>query len=352
MKKVKFTIDGISLEVNEGLTVLEAAKQAGIQIPTLCHEPELTKPGSCRICVVEIEGFRNMPISCATVVNEGMVVKTNTEAVREARKTIVELLVANHPLDCMTCEKTGACTLQDLAYEYGVGEVSFAGAKSQYVIDDSNPFIERDMNKCILCGKCVRGCAEIVGKNVYDFAHRGFSTKIATFLDNPLSESPCISCGTCQALCPVGAIIPKMMKGKGRSWELDKVLTTCPYCGTGCNFHLVVKDGQVIGVESTQEAPVNGNALCVKGRYGYEFIHHPDRLTTPLIKKDGRFQSASWEEALTLVADKLKAIKKDSGGHAIAGLSSARCTNEENYLMSKFMRGVVGTNNIDHCARL
>jgi predicted molibdopterin-dependent oxidoreductase YjgC len=352
VSKVTLTIDGIEIQAPAGTTVLKAARDAGIYIPTLCHDPELTRPGSCRICVVEIVGMRNLPISCATTIGEGMAVETNTEEVRAARKTIVELLVANHPLDCMTCEKTGACVLQNLAYEYGVAEVSFPGEKHQFAIDNSNPFFERDMNKCILCGKCVRACAEIPGKNVYDFTHRGFNTKVTTALDVPLEESDCVFCGTCVAFCPVGALTPKMMKGKGRPWEVEKVLTTCPYCGTGCNFELVVKGGKVIGVESTEKALVNGRALCVKGRFGYNFIHHPDRLTTPLVRKNGELVPASWEEATSLVAEKLGAIKDEFGPDNIAALSSARCTNEENYLMNRFLRGVIGTNNIDHCARL
>lgn len=352
MSNVKLTIDGIELLAPAGITVLEAAQQAGITIPTLCYEPELTKPGSCRICVVEIVGMRNLPISCATVVAEGMVVHTNTDQVREARKTIIELLVANHPLDCMTCDKNGACTLQDLAYQYGVGEVSFSGAKNQYKKDSDNALIERDMNKCILCGKCVRGCSEIPGKDIFDFAHRGFFTKVTTACDQPLDKSQCVFCGTCVALCPTGALLPKQMKGKGRPWEVEKVLTTCPYCGTGCNFYLVVKAGQVIGVESTPEAEVNGHALCVKGRFGYEFIHHRERLKKPLVRKEGQLVETSWEEALEVVAQSLSSVKERFGADAIAGLSSARCTTEENYLMNKFMRGVIGTNNIDHCARL
>lgn len=352
MSDVTLTIDGVSVSVPAGTTVLEAAKSVGIEIPTLCHDPNLSNPGSCRLCVVDIEGMRNLPISCVTVAGEGMIVNTMTEEVVEARKVILELLLANHPQDCMTCEKTGQCKLQDYAYQYEVRSVTFSGEQTEYEIDDSNPFIERDMSKCILCGKCVRACAEIPEKNIYDFTERGFNTKVTTALDVSLEETDCVYCGSCVAVCPVGAMTPKMMKGVGRPWEVEKVLTTCPYCGTGCNFELVVKDGRVVGVESTEKAEINGHALCVKGRFGYNFIHHPDRLTTPLVRKDGELKPASWEEATSLVAEKLNAIKSETGSDAIGALSSARCTNEENYLMNKLMRAVIGTNNLDHCARL
>jgi len=351
---VTLTIDGIQIIVPKGTTVLEAAEKAGIFIPTLCHDPELSKPGACRICVVEIPGARNLPASCVTEATEGMVVYTASPAVIEARKTNLELLLANHPEDCLTCHKNGDCRLQEYAYYYGVSFGAFKGEQKQYPIEDDNPFIVRDMNKCILCGKCVRMCEEVQGNNVIDFAFRGFFTKVGPAMDTTLSDtdiSNCVFCGNCIAVCPVGALTEKAMIGKGRTWEMEKVTTTCPYCGAGCSFDLNVKDGKVYGVTST-EGDVNGRALCVKGRFGYGFIHHPDRLKTPLIKKDGEFVEATWDEAISLVAEKLGAVKEKYGPDAIGILSSARCTNEENYLMNKLSRAVLGTNNIDHCARL
>jgi len=300
--------------------------------------------------VVEIEGMRNLPPSCVTAAAQGMVVNTNTEDVKEARKTVLELLVANHPLDCMTCQKMGNCSLAEYAYEYGVSGNVFGGEKSQHPIDDSNQFIVRDMNKCILCGKCVRACEEIQGRSVIDFAYRGFDTTVSPAL-LPLGESECVYCGSCVAVCPVGALTEKPMLGKGRPWEVTKVKTTCPFCGTGCNFDLNVKDGKVIGVTSNETSVVNGRHLCVKGRFGTDYIHGGRRITTPLIKKNGEFVEAAWDEALSLVAEKLTAVKEKYGPDSIGALSSARCTNEENYLMQKFMRAVVGTNNVDHCAR-
>lgn len=351
MAEVTLTIDGKQVTVPAGTTVLEAARSAGIFIPTLCHDPELTPWGGCRLCVVEIERMRNLPASCVTTATEGMVVYTASDAVIEARRTILELLLANHPMDCLTCGRNGDCRLQDYAYRYGVREPGFTGERHTYPIEDDNPFIIRDLNKCILCGKCVRACAEIQGKSIVDFAYRGFNTKITPAMDTALSGSDCVFCGNCVAVCPVGALQEKGLRTAARTWEVKKVRTTCPYCGSGCTFELNVKDGRVVGVTSC-DGDVNGRALCVKGRFGYGFIHHPDRLTKPLIKRNGVFEEATWEEAINLVAGKLGAIKKEYGSDALGVLSSARCTNEENYLMGKFTRAVLGTNNIDHCARL
>lgn len=351
MADVTLTINGQQVTVPQGTTILEAAQKLGIFIPTLCHEPELSRPASCRICVVEVEGAKNLTVSCATAARDGMVVHTESPPVVEARKTILELMLANHPMDCLTCGKNGDCRLQDYCYYYGVGDSGFTGQRHAYEIEEDNPFIVRDMNKCILCGKCVRACAEIQGKSVIDFAYRGFNTKVAPAMDVPLSESECIFCGNCVAVCPTGALQEKGLRRTARAWEVKKVKTTCPYCGTGCNFDLNVKDGKVVGVTSC-DGDVNGWALCVKGRFGYGFIHHPERLTKPLIKKNGEFTEAGWDEAIALVAQKFSRIKMEHGPNALAVLSSARCTNEENYLMQKLTRAVFGTNNIDHCARL
>lgn len=351
MADITLTIDGKQVTVPQGSTVLEAAQKADIFIPTFCHDPELSRYGACRMCVVEIPGMRNLPASCVTEARDGMEVYTESPAVIEARKTILELLLANHPLDCLTCPKNGDCRLQDYCYYYGVGDTPFEGEHHEYEVEEENPFIVRDMNKCILCGKCVRACAEIQGRGVIDFAYRGVNTKVATIMDVPLSESECLFCGNCVAVCPVGALQEKGLRSQARTWEVEKVKTTCSYCGCGCNFDLNVKDNKVVGVTSC-DGDVNGRALCVKGRFGYGFIHHPDRLTKPLIKKDGEFVEAEWDEALSLVAGKMGETKKEYGADSLSVLSSARCTNEENYLLQKFTRAVLGTNNIDHCARL
>lgn len=351
MEWLTLTIDGQEVSSPKGSTVLEACRLNNIPIPTLCHDPELTNEGACRLCVVQIEGMRNLQASCVTQINQGMVIETQNPTVRNARKTILELLVANHPLDCMTCEKMGACSLAEYAYEYGVKGNVFRGERREFPLDDNNPFILRDLNKCILCRKCVRACIEREGRSILSVSNRGFYSQVGPVFNVPYNESDCSFCGSCLSVCPVGALTEKEMLGKGRRWEMEKVTTTCPYCGTGCSLDLNVKDGKVVGITSAF-GEVNGKALCIKGRFGYGFIHHPDRLQTPLIKKDGKFVEASWEEALSLVAEKLGALKEKYSPDALGVLSSARCTNEENYLINKLARAVFGTNNIDHCARL
>ncbi len=351
MQRVKFTINGKEVEVPVGSTILQAAEMVGVDIPRLCYDPDLSKLGACRLCVVEVKGNRLLPASCVTPVTEGMEVQTESPAVVEARRTILELLVANHPLDCMTCEKMGDCRLSDYCYRYNVKESAFTGEQHDFAIDDSNPFIIRDLNKCILCGACVRACEEMTGQDNLSYLYRGFNRKATTAGDVPYIDSDCVFCGQCVAVCPTGALTEKSMAGEARRWDIEKVRTTCPFCGTGCNFDLAVKNGKVIGVLSAEDAPVNGRMLCVKGRFGWDYIYNERRLTTPLIKKNGQFVEASWDEAYDLIADKLNSIKEKYGSESFAALSSARCSNEENYLMQKFTRAHMGSNNVDHCAR-
>lgn len=347
---VRLTINGNLVAVAPGASILEAAKSIGIDIPNFCYDKDLTVAGACRMCLVEVEGSRNLLAACATEVAEGMGVQTESEQVVEARKTLLELLLANHPQDCMTCEKTGNCRLQDYCYRYGVKGSSFQGERKQFPIDSANHLIERDQNKCILCGKCVRVCRQVQVTTAVDFVGRGFETKVTTPFDAPLSMDYCRFCGQCVGVCPTGALINKQMKGT-RPWEVKKVRTTCPFCGTGCNFDLNVKEGKIVGVTPNPDAPVNGRSLCVKGRFHIDLIYSPDRITKPLIRKNGSFMEAGWDEALNLIAAKFKEIKERDGGDAIAALSSARCINEDNWVMQKFMRAVIGTNNVDHCAR-
>lgn len=352
MSKVTLTIDNNTVEVPKGTTVLEACRQLGIEVPNLCYQRDLTITGSCRLCVVEVEGDDNLPASCALPAKDGMVVYTKSQRVNEARKMILELLWANHPNDCLTCESNGACKLQDYCYEYGVNDEKFQGDMSSFELDESSRFVERDLDKCILCGKCIRVCHEIQGTEAIDFMGRGFETKVATFYDKGLDDSPCVDCGNCITVCPVGALIPKPMKGQGRDYDFDKVKTTCPYCGVGCNFYLNVKDDKVVGVTPDEEAPVNQGYLCVKGRFGTGFIHNEDRLTKPLVRHQGKLVETTWEDALQTVANNLSEIKTNHGGDSIGFLTSAKATNEDNYVYQKFARAVIGTNNVDHCARL
>ncbi len=347
---VNLTIDGKAVTVPAGTTILEAAQSIGIEIPHFCYDKDLTVFGGCRICVVEVEGARNLQASCSTPVTSGMVVWTESERVVKTRRMILELLLGNHPVDCIVCDKTGDCLLQDYCYRYGVKESPFIGEKKQLELDRDNHLIERDQNKCILCGKCVQVCHDVQVTGTIDFVERGFYTRVTTPYDLPLNTEICRFCGQCVGVCPTGALVNKQFKGT-RPWEVSKVRTTCLFCGVGCNFDLNVKDGRVIGVTPTPEAPVNGRSLCVKGRFHKDLLYNPERITTPLIKRDGQFVEASWDEALDEIASRLKKIVAADGANAVAALSSARCTNEENYLMQKFMRTAVGTNNIDHCAR-
>lgn len=347
---VTLTMNGKEVTVEAGTSLLEAGRSIGIDIPTLCYDKDLSIFGGCRMCLVEIEGSNKLVASCTERVREGMVVFTETERVVKARKDILGLLLSNHPLDCLTCEKGGNCALQDLAYKYGVRGPTYIGETKNYEIEDLNPVMERDQSKCILCGKCVRVCAEVQVTHSIDFTGRGFETKIATGLDLPLNTDNCRFCGQCISVCPTGAISNKQFKGV-RPWDVTKVTTTCPFCGVGCNFDLNVKDGKVVGVTPNEDSVVNGTSLCVKGRYHTDLINSPDRLTKPLIKVDGKFEETTWEVALNTVAENFSKVKETYGPDSIAGLSSARCTNEENYLFQKMMRAVMGTNNVDHCAR-
>jgi len=367
MSLVQITINDIKIMAEAGTTILSAAKQAGIKIPTLCAMSEMNHyPASCRMCVVELKGAPTLVAACVYPVGEGQVIYTNNERVVKARKTVLELLLTNHPLDCMTCEKNGDCELQDLAYELGIKESKFGRNEKGLSLDESNPFILRDLNKCILCRRCTEICNEIQQSSAIGVGYRGTKTRIIAGLGDKLGHetkmtvnsvnnpdySQCVSCGQCIAVCPVGALIDKAAQGKGQSWDFKKVQTTCNYCGCGCNFDFNIKDGKVVKVTSNASSIVNGLNLCVKGRFGYDYIHRGDRLTTPLIKKEGKFEKASWEEAYQLISSKFSQIKKESGSDSLAVLSSAKLTNEENYLLMKFGRAVLGTNNVDHCARL
>jgi len=348
---MNITIDGVVCEAREDQTVLQVARAHGIHIPTLCDMPELTPTGACRVCMVEIDGARGLSAACSSPVADGMNVRTDTERVLNARRFVVDLLLSSHPLDCLTCEKGGDCALQNLAYDLGVTETRTKGEAHQYPVDASNPFIVRDYNKCILCQRCVRTCDEIQGIQAIKNSYRGFDTKVTTAFDSPLQDSNCAFCGQCVQVCPVGALTEKKAKGKGRAYDLKKVRTTCPYCGVGCQLYLHTKGQRIVKVTGVEDGAPNKGRTCVKGRFGYDFIYSEDRLTTPLIKEDGAFREASWDEALDLVAGKFKQIIAESGPDAIAGVSCARSINEDSYQMQKLFRAVIGTNNIDHCAR-
>ena len=401
--KVTLTINGHQVSTPAGSTILEAARQAGITIPTLCHHPDLLNVGACRMCVVSVEKARGLQTACTTPVFDGMVVNTESEEARETRRFVLEMLLSDHPNDCLICEVNGECELQDLAYECGVTWPAQQGARHAYEVNpDPNPFVFIDRNKCVLCGRCVRACGEVQNRDVWNVASRGFKSKLVAGADEFMLDAGCESCGQCVAYCPVGALYDKMSLGMARANKVKKVRTVCSYCGVGCAFDLNVRDGKIVRVTSAPDAPVNGMALCVKGRYGYDYVHHPDRLTRPLVRAkwldaatvDGRLASGEWQAArvdgkhsqrsavsgqrsegsgqepvpgprspdsfievdwdtaLDLVARRFAEVKRERGGEGFAVFASAKCTNEENYLFNKFTRQVLGTNSIDHCARL
>lgn len=356
MSKVKININDVQVEVSSTYTILDVAREMDINIPTFCHDERLNPTGSCRMCVVEVVGARGLVTACSTQVRDGMMIKTHSDEVIESRKGVLELMWANHPNECLTCEKSGACKLQDYSYEYDVSpETVLSQLNSRDYFDEQNRFYTLDSRKCILCGKCVQICSELQVTEAIGFENRGIDTRInikqfVNQIDGVIDPYQCVSCGNCVNNCPTGALMPKS-KVKFRNWEVDKVKTTCPYCGVGCQFNLVIKDNQVVRVDPV-EGGTNDGLLCVKGTFGYKFINHPDRLKTPLIKKEGVFVEASWDEAMDLIVEKIKETKEKYGSQALAGLSSAKVSNEENYLMQKLVRAGFGTNNVDHCARL
>lgn len=346
------SIDGKHVQAEPGSSVLDTCRAAGIHIPTLCHDPRLEPYGGCRLCIVQIEGMRGFPAACTTRVAEGMVVTTESDTLRGLRRTVVELLISDHQLDCLTCDSAGACALQDIAYDLGVASSPFQGDRHEPHPGDDNPLIERDYSKCIACGRCVRICSEVQGCDVYGYAYRGFEMLPDTAFGATLADSGCEFCGQCVSSCPVGALTDRMRRFAGREWELARTETVCGYCGVGCTIEFAHKDGVITGATAPLERGVNRGNLCAKGRYGYGFVASPERLTTPLIKRDGQFVAASWDEAFVAVARGIKNVTTKHGPDAFGGIASAKCTNEENFLFQKMIRAGVGTNNVDHCARL
>jgi len=352
MSEVTFTIDGLIVKAESGMTVFGAAKKIGIHIPHLCYREDLSPASACRLCVVEVEGAKTLAASCTLPVSNNMVVKTDTPRVIAARRMILEFLLSDHPYDCMTCEKSGSCELEKYAYEFGIMKSRFEGEKHSYPIRSANPFFERDYNKCILCSRCVKVCHEIQYCQAVDFSKRGFATKITAAFDSDMKETQCVFCGNCVNVCPTGALSEKSGRFQARQWEMTKIPTICSYCGVGCTLIMNVKDNKVIKVTSDKDLGINKGWTCVKGRFGFDYVHSEDRLQEPLIREKGVLRPTNWDKALSATAKGLNSIKDKYGPDSIGVLVSAKCTNEENYLLQKLARAVIGTNNVDHCARL
>ena len=356
---VTLTVDGQEVTVPDGATILDAARKAGIYIPTLCFDTFLKPYGACRMCVVEVERAPKPLSSCNTTAMDGMVVRTKAEPVVHAQQGIMEMTLQHHPLDCPYCDKSGVCDLQHTAYEVGVYRSKLGSDNPNEPDHIFSPLIEWDPNRCIYCGKCVRICDERVGDSALTFNLRGFHSYIGTQFDEPLD---CVECGECIEVCPVGALLSRPFMHSGRSWQVNQSESVCNHCSVGCQMHVETRMGEVLRTKANpalrDQTPVNtrdrgpgDGMLCTRGRFGYDYIHHDERVTQPLVRRDGQLLPASWDEALGLIADKIAEARDRKGADAVAAITSGRLSDEENYLVSRLMRDVVGTNNIDSAER-
>ncbi len=347
---ITITINNKEVKLEKAVTVLEAARSAGIKIPTLCYHEQLERYGGCRLCLVEVEKMPRLQTACTLMVTDGMVVRTETDAIADVRRGILEFLLINHPLDCPYCDKAGECELQDLVEKYGPTTGRFKEKKRKVTENLQDPVIVRNMERCVMCTRCTRMCEGVQGASAIGVISRGGHSHVEPFSGN---RYDCEYCGNCVSVCPVGAIMSRLHRHSYRPWQVkENIETVCPYCGVGCTVVAQVRDDLVKRVIPKIGSPVNNGMLCSRGRFGYEFVGHHDRLTAPLIKKNGVFEEATWEEAISLVARRLGEIRETQGSSALAGIASPRCTNEDNYVFQKFMRVTLGTNNIDSTARM
>jgi len=339
---IKLTIDGMEVEVEKGRTILEAAQSAGVRIPSLCHDRRLIPFGACRLCVVEEKGKRELLPSCFTPAKKGMEIITHSLKITESRKAQLQLILLNHPMTCPRCEKEGECDLQSLVYEYGVNDTQYPWDPITFPVDHS-PLLQRDANKCILCGRCVRICDEVQGVGELSFTRRGIQSVIDTDFHRPIQ---CEFCGQCLDTCPVGAITSNCFDYKAKSWELMETTTPCPYCGVGCLLTIGSREEEIKRVFSTPEHGPNDGNLCVKGRFGWDVVDSLDRLKSPLLRANGSLGEVSWEEALGFVAQRLEEIKDKYGPQSIGAMISSRLANEEYFLFKKLLKEAIGTDQI------
>ena len=390
----ELSIDGRAVSVPRGTTLWEAARQMGVDIPALCHDPQMDPVAVCRVCVVEVEGARVLPAACIRECEPGMVVRTDTARVQNSRKLVVELLMSDHPSPCAKQRLSRSCELENLAGAYGVTQARLPATRKwngtdtrgEHGLDSSSPVIAVDHSACIMCDRCIRGCDEIQVNEVIGRTGKGFESRIAFDTDRPMGESTCVACGECMARCPTGALTDKSLVMPILIQQLQPVQSVCPYCGVGCSVTLHVQEERVVRVTGRKDGPANEGRLCVKGRYGFDYSSHPQRLTAPMIRREEHypkgplsqdvadqgdfrrkrrgdppvdyghilpaFREATWDEALDLCARRFMEIRRDYGSGALAGFGSAKCTNEDNYLFQKLIRTAFGTNNVDHCTRL
>ncbi|MDA8090154.1 MAG: molybdopterin-dependent oxidoreductase [Nitrospiraceae bacterium] len=345
---IEFVINGKNIQAEPKTTILQAALANGIYIPHLCWDRRLTPYGGCRLCLVEMEGQKKLFAACSTPAEPGMVIHTETPKLEKARRTVLELLLVHHPLDCPVCDKAGECELQDLAFKYGPVASRFADERKHEPESTAAPLIERNANRCILCGKCVRICKEHQGVGAINLIGRGFKTKVSPAFEETLD---CEFCGQCVDSCPVGALGTKPYKFRSRVWFMDEQENICPYCSVGCTSVLSLRDGRIMRARGKDGVGINKGDLCPRGRFGFDFIESEHRLSTPLIKKNGKLEPASWQEALEFVAGRLSQIKEAHGAEAIGALGSERCSVEDNFMLKKFVNQVLGSKNVDSRSR-
>ena len=346
---VNITVDGKAVQAPAGTLLIEACKSVGIEVPSFCYYPNLSLQGACRMCLVKVEKMPKLQTACTTVVGEGMIVTTDSLEIHQARKSMVELLLGNHPLDCPVCDAGGECELQDMTFSYGAAESKYIEPKNHRDEQQWSPVVFFDRPRCILCYRCVRVCGESMDVWALGVQNRGVSSIIAP---NEGDHLECEECGNCIDICPVGALTSGAYRYKTRPWEMNHVGTTCTHCADGCKTTLGVRRAdtgmEIVRGDNRDKSGINGDFLCIKGRYAFDFANHEDRLTQPLIRKEGRLVPATWEEAFELIGRNFTDIRNQQGGEAIGVIGSNRTTNEENYLLQKFARTVLQTNSIDH----
>ncbi len=344
-KQIAFSIDGRQVTTIAGTLVIEAAKTQGIEVPSFCYYPGYSLQAACRMCLVEVEKMPKLQTACTLVATDGMVVKTTTDQVHKARKDMIEFLLSNHPLDCPVCDKGGECELQDMTFRYGLDKTRFVEEKLHYPEEKWSPLVYYDAPRCILCFRCVRACDEGMDVKALGVGSRGVQSVI---LPNKPGELACEECGMCIDICPVGALTSGTYRYQTRPWEMTYFPTPCAHCSNGCKTTLSVRNNEILRANNRDHSGFNGEFLCAKGRFGFDFTSNPERIRQPLVRRNGKLESASWEDALEEVARRLKQVHKNHGPSAIGVIGSNHTTNEENYLLNRFARVTLGTNNIDH----
>ncbi len=352
---VQVEIDGLPATVNAGSSILRAARESGVDIPKLCATDSLKPFGSCRMCLVEVEGRKGYPASCTTPVEAGMKIRTQTSELSKIRRNVMELYISDHPLDCLTCSANGDCELQDMAGAVGLRDVRYGMDGKNHLdapVDASNPYFQFDASKCIVCSRCVRACDEVQGTFALTIQGRGFDSKVSSGIDEDFLDSECVSCGACIQACPTATLMEKSIVDHGQPDH--KVVTTCAYCGVGCSFQAEMKGDQVVRMTPYKDGEANHGHSCVKGRFAWGYASHKDRVMKPMVREttEDPWREVSWEEAIGYTAKRFKEIQDKYGRKSIGGITSSRCTNEEVYVVQKMIRTAFGNNNVDTCARV